>query len=230
MKSFWLAFAFLPLLAILATGKESEPTHFVPPDAIDLVQLLGAPPAEGSPETLSEIKHMLDLQAARTPADIARGQKEAPVNITIFAEVLGPKFNAENLPVTFKLMNEVSHDAGTISEKAKKIWNRPRPFKQDVRLQPPIDRPDNASYPSGHTTMSLCWALILAELAPDYRKDLLSRANIIAQDRIQMGVHFPSDIAGGKKLGAELARLFLANPDFQARLGAAKAEVQARLL
>ena len=37
-------------------------------------------------------------------------------------------------------------------------------------------------------------------------------------------MHYPSDVAAGQKLGAEIARRLLANPDFRADLREAKQE------
>ncbi len=98
---------------------------------------------------------------------------------------------------------------------------------QDSRVHPPIDLPKNDSYPSGHSTVGNLDALILAELAPDLKDQLLARGEQIGTDRIIGGVHFPSDVAAGHTLAQALFAKFMASPDFQADLAKAKAEIAA---
>jgi hypothetical protein len=43
-------------------------------------------------------------------------------------------------------------------------------------------------------------------------------------DPVIAGVHYPSDVAAGQKLGAEIARKLLANADFQTALERTKEE------
>jgi len=65
-------------------------------------------------------------------------------------------------------------------------------------------------------------------LMPDKKEALLARAEEIAQHRVVVGMHFPHDVAGGKKLAELIVAELKKSPDFTKDLAAAKAELAAR--
>jgi len=234
-----LPFPLLALLVVLTLAVQAKDSSdssvstvkaapYFDPATIDLKALLPDPPANGSPTTLSEIDLILKKQAARTPEEVARIKREVHLNVYLFDTVLGPWFTAKNAPLTAKLFERVDATEHPVIDTAKKFWDRPRPPKQDPRVHPPIGLPKNASYPSGHSTVGDLDALILAELAPDLKDAIIARGLQIGDDRIIAGVHFPSDVAAGRTLAQALFTRLMANPDFQADLGAAKAEIAAK--
>ena len=158
---------------------------------------------------------------------MARIKSETKLNVTLFAGVFGSWFTEKDLPATAALFQKEDEDVHAIIEMAKKDWNRPRPPLQDKRIQPPIDLPQNTSYPSGHSTVGELDALILAELAPDLKEAIMARGRQIGDDRIIAGVHFPSDVEAGRTLGHALFAKLMASPAFQADLAQAKAEIAA---
>jgi acid phosphatase (class A) len=83
------------------------------------------------------------------------------------------------------------------------------------------------SYPSGHAASAFTLAALLGEIFPDKKEALLEQAAEIAENRVIGGVHYPSDIAAGKQLGLAIAQTLLANPDFQKKLAAVKAQAPA---
>ena len=95
----------------------------------------------------------------------------------------------------------------------------------DARVQAALPAPASYSYPSGHSTWGAGLALVLSELAPDYRKDLLARGNLVGHDRVLLGIHFPSDIQGGRILAAYLVSRLDADPQFQSDLAKANMEL-----
>jgi hypothetical protein len=221
----WLSL-FLLLVASFAQAKDAPSTpHYLDPTTVDLKALLGDPPADGSPQTLQEINLLLEKQKNRTPEEVARAQKESKMTAFIFADVLGDWFDPKNLPVTAQLLNNVEEDTHTVSESAKKIWGRPRPPLQDKRIQPVVEVPTTASYPSGHSTRGTIFALVIAELTPDLRDKILARGQLIGEDRMIGGVHFPSDVAAGRVLGKALFDIISKDDHFQADLAKAKLEI-----
>jgi acid phosphatase (class A) len=74
------------------------------------------------------------------------------------------------------------------------------------------------SYPSGHATRGTLLARILAELAPERREALLRVGHQIGYDRVVGGVHYPSDVLAGDRLGDAVADALLADPDFRRQL------------
>ena len=52
--------------------------------------------------------------------------------------------------------------------------------------------------------------MVLAELRPERREALLAQGRQVGVNRVIGGVHYPSDIEAGQKLGARLAQAWLA--------------------
>jgi acid phosphatase (class A) len=210
--------------ALLAAGAGGS--LLISSDAIDVARLLPDPPTRGSDEAVAEMQQMLALQATRTPADVARTKNEAGLRIDLFANVLGPWFNAQNCPRTFNLLTKVGRTASHFSTVGKDHWNRPRPAMEFPALQPSIPTPDNPAYPSGHSTVAMAWAEVLADLIPDKRDALMERGREIGWDRVIAGVHYPSDVLDGRVLGHVVAVDILASPDYSALAPDARAELQ----
>jgi len=87
----------------------------------------------------------------------------------------------------------------------KKEWNRARPFQYAYELgidfHPLATVSGNSpSYPSGHTMQAEAWAKIMKHNYPDFSERIDLICNDISQSRINMGVHFPSDIEFGKNI------------------------------
>ena len=205
-------------------AKAPATTHYLAPNALNVRALLPGPPAQGSAANQADIDAVLRRQARRTPEQIARAKAEADLSPAAFAPVFGKWFTAEKLPLTFALLKNATEDAEAISGAAKSYWNRPRPPFQDAAIHPAVPVPPNASYPSGHAMRGTLWAAILSQLAPEKAGLLRGRGEQIGEDRIIAGVHFPTDVAGGRTLGQALAKRFLANAEFQHDLARAAVE------
>jgi hypothetical protein len=217
-----ISIAFLAA-ATLALAPASQPAYLAP-DNFDFKALLGNPPADDSQQHKDEVNQLLALQASRTPDEIARCKSEEDVTVFAFSTVLGPWFTQEDLPLTSALMSEANKQAKLPTNAAKKLWNRVRPPLVDSRIHPCVVLEKTASYPSGHAMRGILWATLLSEMFPDQRDALMARGKQIGDDRFLAGMHYPSDVAAGQKLGAEIARRFLADDAFKARLEAVKQE------
>lgn len=211
-----------------ATTKPSTPAS-LRPESFDYRKLLGDPPADNSRQHIAEIEQMLELQARRTPADVARCQAEVAVTAFGFANVLGPWFNEKDLPYTAQLMHDVGQQAKAVTGGGKKFWSRVRPPLADSRITPCVPLEKTFSYPSGHATIGVFWGTLLGEMFPDDRDILLARGKQIGFDRTIAGMHWPSDVAAGQKLGAEIARRMLADPEFRKKLDKAREECLAAM-
>ena len=91
----------------------------------------------------------------------------------------------------------------------KKFFNTSRPYQLASIYNIDFDFDDlesarTPSYPSGHTTQAFFIAHKLASLYPDYSGAFYDLADMIADSRIDAGVHFPSDNIAGKKLALKL--------------------------
>ena len=101
-------------------------------------------------------------------------------------------------------------------------YNRPRPKKymESIKSEFPYDRiSDNKtpSYPSGHSAHAYFNCTILANAFPEHAIKLYTLADKIAQSRIDLGKHYPSDISYGRFIGELAANVCLKQraPDHQ---------------
>jgi len=220
-----IALAFLLFCAGSAFAQAPATYHYLPPNSVNIRSVLSGPPAPGSAQSQADIQAVLARQQARTPAAIARATSEQTLTPAAFATVIGNEFTAENLPATFALLNNAASDAEAISDSAKTLWQRPRPPLQNPAIHPIFALPSTPSYPSGHAMRGVLWSMILAKLDPDHETSLLARGTQIGEDRIIAGVHFPSDVAAGQKLGRYLAARFLSDARFDHDLERAQEEL-----
>ena len=91
----------------------------------------------------------------------------------------------------------------------KKHFGEPRPneLAEVLGISFDYDYLESAqtpSYPSGHTAQAFYIAYCLSAKFPDLRHLFLRAAELIAESRIDRGVHFPSDNEAGKLLAYEL--------------------------
>jgi acid phosphatase (class A) len=203
----------------------AKKSYFIESTAVDVAKLLPAPPEAGSLAALADLEAVLRMQASRTPADVAFSQKiAADLIFADFADILGPWFNAKDLPYTNIFLKHVTADAATINGQTKKLFNRPRPPTVDPTVRPVVEVPSSSSYPSGHSMRAYLWAAVLSELYPDHREALFARAHEIAWARVVGGVHFPTDTIGGRIMAAAIVSEIVKNPAFQKAVEEAKAE------
>lgn len=193
--------------------------------------ILPAPAMPGSKEFEKELKAVIKAQKDASKKDLAAARAEAPVTPEMITSVLGPKFTRANLPATFALLDKVGKDTGKITHHAKDFWKLPRPFrvapdKVKSLLEKEIPA-DNYAYPSGHTSASAVWAEVLAALAPKATEKLRARAEEIAYHRVQVGVHYPQDLTGGRALTFAILAKLEKSAKYQADFAAAKAELAA---
>ena len=213
----------LALAADTAPAKRS----WLKKSAIDVPALLPPPPKADSAEVREELALLEKLQQSRTPEDVARCSAEVKLTMAAFQSVMGDNFTAENLPTVNALLEDAAGNSKSFSKVAKATFNRVRPALADSKLKPAVEPDDEPSYPSGHSTRGMIFAIILAELEPGKKADLLARGQEIGFDRVIAGCHYPSDVAAGRVLGQETARLLLADPTFREDLAKAKAEYDA---
>lgn len=90
----------------------------------------------------------------------------------------------------------------------KSLVARPRPFDALEAITHYDRLASGYGYPSGHTAIAVCMALVLWTVFPrSGRWLLLALAAIVAFSRIGLGVHAPLDIVGGALIGFITVRL-----------------------
>ena len=200
-----------------------------PPQAL---RLLPPPPAAGSARQADDEAAFKATRALRDSPrwKLATADADLSQGANLFACAIGQKLAAGDTPTLFLLLRRVALDDRAVVDPSKDYYARPRPY---LASDAPICVPKDAtlakspSYPSGHSTLSWTWGLILAELAPDRATDIMMRARAIGESRVVCGVHFPSDVEAGRTNGAVLSAALHGDPAFRADLDKARAELAA---
>lgn len=220
-----LAGLLLPIAPATAADYAAAPTYVsaqtLPPE------LLPVPPAEDSAAAHDQIAQVLAAQQRNIgEAELARIRNEQRMRLELMTTLLGPRFNAAELPETFAFLTHTLTDAALITEADKKFWHTRRPYLVDPKVKLLVDRIDQSpAYPSGHTAQSRVLAEVMGLLMPEKREELRARAEDIALHRIDAGVHFPVDIEGGRLLAMLITGALMRSDTFHRDLDAAAAEI-----
>ncbi|HZC15844.1 MAG TPA: phosphatase PAP2 family protein [Caulobacteraceae bacterium] len=197
-------------------------------------RILPPPPAAGSGREADDQAVFVRTRAlAGGPRwSLATADADMSGRASMFACALGVTLDASDAPTLQRLFGRSGHDAVAIVDAPKDLFARPRPFVHASGVAPIcVPKTDalakTASYPSGHSTLSWAWGLILSELAPDRATEIMARAREIGDSRVICGVHYVSDVEEGRVNGSVLVAALHANPEFEADLAKARAEVAA---
>lgn len=225
----------LLLVAFVQTGAAAVPVWaedakpFITAKELDLTKFLAPPPANNSPEMQSELAEVLTLQVTRTPEMVARAQADAEENVWRFADVLGPKFTKDTLPKTDAFFARIVETEGAVVDPAKDFWKRPRPHLYSDLVKPVVPLSKSGAYPSGHATVGTLMAIMLSNMVPEKRTELMARSWEYANNRIVGGIHYRSDIVAGRIAGNLIAEAVMSQPDFAPEFDAARSELRAAL-
>ena len=229
MKAFSLILAVF-FVASASFAAETKAVPFTDNKEVNLLNLLPNPPAQDSAKTKAELEAVFTTQNTRTPAEAAQASADATENVWRFADVINdPKFKAESLPKFSAFFDRVVETEGAVVDPAKDVWKRPRPHMVDPRIKPIVKPSTSGSYPSGHTTVGTLMGIILAQMVPEKKTEILARAWAYGQNRVIAGIHYPSDIEAGRLSGTAIAAVLANHADFNKEFAAAKAELRALL-
>ena len=221
----------LVLTACLSTAlaqTQRPKFNFINPESVPIKSLLGDPPAMDSPKVKAELAEVLKVQEKRTMTEVARVTSEIKLDPFLFQEPIGLWFQRNSLPETTKLLRAILTDCSNVSETGKMAWGRPHPFMIDSRVHPCVSPlPTDYCYPSSHANAATVLGKVLSDLVPDRKKEIMARADQVGEDRLIAGLHYPSDVEAGRKLGAYLYTCLQTNILFQTNFAKAKAEVSA---
>lgn len=87
-----------------------------------------------------------------------------------------------------------------VQEVIKPVAKRKRPFVGRDVVVVGI-KPEDASFPSGHTASSFAAATALTTFYPHARPLVFALAALVGISRVHLGHHFPSDVAIGSVIG-----------------------------
>ncbi len=211
------------------TGDPFTGAPYLDGKALDLTRLLPPPPPPDSPETRVELGELLVVQVNRSPEMVARAQADAVQEVWRFADVIGPKFTADNLPRTAALFARLVATDTAVTDPAKDVFNRKRPFLVSDLVKPVLRPTNSGSWPSSHAALGTLMGIVLGDLLPDKRAAIMDRAWAYAENRVVAGMHFPSDVEMGRIAGTVIAAEVMRQPDFLADYNAAQSELRSVL-
>ncbi|RWP90761.1 MAG: phosphatase PAP2 family protein [Mesorhizobium sp.] len=229
MKRYASLAAGLLLLIVGSAAQAEDAQPFITNKDVDLTMILPPPPANDSAQTKAELGEVLTLQVTRTPEMVASAVADAEENVWRFADVMGPKFNKETLPKFSAFFDRVVATEGAVVDPAKDVWKRPRPHQLSDLVKPAVKLSSSGSWPSGHATVGTMMSIILSDMVPEKRAEIMARASKYAHNRVVGGIHFASDVEMGRISGSVIAAVLLNRDDFKAEYEVARAELRSDL-
>ena len=229
MKRYASLAAGLLLLIVGSAAQAEDAQPFVTNKDVDLTMILPPPPANDSAQTKAELGEVLTLQVTRTPEMVASAVADAEENVWRFANVMGPKFNKETLPKFSAFFDRVVATEGAVVDPAKDVWKRPRPHQLSDLVKPAVKLSSSGSWPAGHATVGTMMGIILSDMVPEKRAEIMARAAEYAHNREVGGIHYASDVEMGKISGSVIAAVLLNRDDFKAEYEVARAELRSDL-
>ena len=113
---------------------------------------------------------------------------------------------------------DASEDLGALIMQLKNHYNRARPFQYAYYSKEKFNPYETLSgntpaYPSGHASQSYFICSIVANHYEDKKEELMKLAKRVADSRIVMGVHFPSD----NEFGIMIAKQIMSQKEIRAK-------------
>lgn len=185
-------------------------------------------PSPSTEASRKEVEIVADLQAKRTAEQLALCMADIQQSVFRFANVVGENFASAKLPKATAFFHRVYRTESAFNKQGKTKWERPRPPAFDERVKP-IEKLDNAAYPSGHSAFAYITAIVLADIVPEKREAIFARAIEFGNNRVLGGMHFPTDVEAGRQMAVMVAVLMYRNPAFRKDLEEARTEVRSVL-
>lgn len=219
--------ALLALALATPAAAADRPAPMLSVADLDPAQVLPPPPALGSVQARAELGELHAIDAVRTPSDEADARLDGDTkNASIFAGVLGPRFDLATLPATARLMAIVRATEKDVVDRGKAHFRRARPYAIEPALKSCKAGGDpGSSYPSGHASMAFAMGETLARLVPAKAEGLLGRAAGYGQSRIVCEQHFRSDVTAGQALGTLIAERLMSKPAFRSAFDESEREL-----
>lgn len=196
--------------------------------------LLPAPPGKDSATLTADEVVSLNAMPLRGGKRWELAIRDADLSFPDAADTFSCALNVpvseKQTPHLYTLLRRSLADAANANDAAKAQYNRPRPFlvNHQPMCTPDIERflKGSGSYPSGHSAIGWAWALILSEIAPQRSDVILRRGLAFGESRIVCNVHWQSDVAQGRIMGASAVARLHASGEFQKDLELARKEVE----
>ena len=198
----------------------------------DSLSLLPPPPAAGTAEMArDEAVRRAALPFRSTPRyalAAADGDRNQDATNRAFQCAFGAAIDPQGTPVLYKLLEKMRIDVRASTYPAKSHYKRVRPWiannaKACVASEGLVR--DDGSYPSARGAVGWAYALVLAELNPGRRSNIIERGREFGQSRVVCDAEWQSDVDAGRTLAAAVVGRLQKVEQFRSDLGAARQEV-----
>jgi hypothetical protein len=194
-----------------------------PAEEPDWLTIVGLYPQPSTVTAQEEVAILLWLQNSRTAQDVSRALSETTPSFGCFAGDIHqglaatPGGSAQpieiaNFPKTAAVLEQAREDVTPILEALTNTFLRPSPYVAYPAVNPALPLVPGFCYPSAHATLGVIYAQILAQYDPGDQAAFLTTANLLGTDRVLGGVHYPSDVEAGQRLGKAFATWWLDQP------------------
>lgn len=203
----YLMMAVLMMAAVSASAQSKAEPFFSFRELPNMLKWCPAPPdTVGAAFAYDIMQYMWGKQMRQNKerADIAIRDAVYSLECIMeeFSEPLGLKMSKEETPEIYKLLKDSKATCENISNFPKFYYKRIRPFMRfhehtaTPQFEPDLRR--NFSYPSGHTILGWCSALLLSEINPERADTILARGMMYGESRVIVGAHWQSDVDAGR--------------------------------
>jgi acid phosphatase (class A) len=218
-------FTFLVLAALGPALQAQEQLHYLRAGLPDPATVLAPPPLPGSEEQAADMAQVVATHNTCTSNQAALAFSEKP-SLLAFGPAIGSTLQPGKFPKTEAFFEGLRKDAAGATGAAKQYWKRPRPYTVEPSLA--AGKPEKSfGYPSGHSAEAMVLALVLADLLPEQREEVLAIGRNIGWHRVWIARHYPTDIYAGRVFAQAIIRELKASPEFQRDLAEVRAEIAA---
>jgi acid phosphatase (class A) len=218
-------FIFLVLAALAPALQAQEQLHYLRAGLPDPATVLAPPPLPGSEEQAADMAQVVATHNACTSNQAALAFSEKP-SLLSFTPAVGGLLEPGKFPKTEAFLQGVRKDAAAATGAAKQYWKRPRPYTVEPSLAAgKLEK--SFGYPSGHSTEAMVLAMVLGDLFPQQREEVLAIGRNIGWHRVWIARHYPTDIYAGRVFAQAILRELKASPEFQRDLAEVRVEIAA---
>ena len=217
------------------TQSKAPPGYLAGKPPVDILKVLPPPPAHDSAQDIADrAVYAASAAGIGGPAWTAAVAELNPTSPEYFGKLscaVGAQISPQTTPMTMALIARVGVDFVPPMTVAKNHYSRPRPFTTDKgKACDPISDDGvgeklGYSYPSGHSGIGWLWAMVLSDAAPSHAEAIRAFGQRTGDLRVACRVHWLSDVAYGRVLATAVYDRLAAEPQFQADVKRAAAEL-----
>lgn len=160
-------------------------------------------PSNISPEVRRELEELHKHTTSISTSDLEFAKESEKDHYGMWVRILHN--NGISVPLSF--FKNIEDNTDGLMYALKYHYNRPRPFQlgyyHKIPVTPAIYTNANSpAFPSGHAMEARLFALILSEKYPFAADKIMELGDRMAQSRLNVGLHYPSDTEFGYEVAS----------------------------